>query len=340
MCLNIHKQSSFRERFSREVSCRYVIARYPLTLDVRDVLKSAATFGPVESHQIFQQSGQVMVKYQAMDSAVTAYGATVPGPIYFSVGNSSKDLVMSFTHRMERVKLITFHQPALTDTNLKVATNPLPEFRVPDLASASPPATVPSTRHPHLPLYMPDEHVPTDHASTPWLHQIVRFTPSAPDSPQTISPSRPSLTHFLHFHHIQPKPPAHTGNTLHALLHSDSYSMQIHQHITTICAGKHLLLQLLNVATLTSMHAILLLSVIAKTLPPARSDLLSLDSHYWPCPSSTSQRYSTPDAKRSLSRIRLPHDVTLRAYASSSTTLPLQHCHLSRYTPTADFPHS
>ena len=113
MCLNIHKQSSFRERFSREVSCRYVIARYPLTLDVRDVLKSAATFGPVESHQIFQQSGQVMVKYQAMDSAVTAYGATVPGPIYFSVGNSSKDLVMSFTHRMERVKLITFHNPAL-----------------------------------------------------------------------------------------------------------------------------------------------------------------------------------------------------------------------------------
>ena len=75
----------FAKGLSREVSPPYVIARDPPTLDVRDVLKSASTYGPVDSHQVFQQSGQVMVKYQALESATTAYGATMPGPIYFSL---------------------------------------------------------------------------------------------------------------------------------------------------------------------------------------------------------------------------------------------------------------
>ena len=145
ICVSAHTNNRvFAKDFSREVSPPYVTARYPPTLDVRDVLKSAATFGPVESHQIFQQSGQVMVKYQALDSAITAYGATMPGPIYFSSGNSSNDLIMSLSDRMERVKLIAFPQPALTEANLTAATEPVPEFRVPDIASVSHPATVPS----------------------------------------------------------------------------------------------------------------------------------------------------------------------------------------------------
>ena len=63
ICVSAHTNNRvFAKDFSREVSPPYVIARYPPTLNVRDVLKSAATFGPVESHQIFQQSGQVMLK--------------------------------------------------------------------------------------------------------------------------------------------------------------------------------------------------------------------------------------------------------------------------------------
>ena len=145
ICVSAHTNNRvFAKDFSREVSPPYVIARYPPTLDVRDVLKSASTYGPVESHQVFQQSGQVMVKYQALESAATAYGATMPGPIYFSSGNSSQDLVMSLTDRLERVKLITFPQPALTEANLTAAASPLPDFRIPDIASASHPTTVPS----------------------------------------------------------------------------------------------------------------------------------------------------------------------------------------------------
>ena len=145
ICVSAHTNNRvFAKDFSRGVSPPYVMARYPPTLDVRDVLKSAATFGPVESHQIFQQSGQVMVKYQALDSAITACGATMPGPIYFSSGNSSNDLIMSLSDRMERVKLIAFFQPALTEANLTAATEPVPEFRVPDIASVSHPTTVTS----------------------------------------------------------------------------------------------------------------------------------------------------------------------------------------------------
>ena len=145
MCVSAHTNNRvFANDFCREVSPPYVIAWYPPTLDVRDVLKSAATLGPVESNQIFQQSGQVMVKYQALDSDITAYGATMPGPIYISSGNSSNDLVTPLSNRMERVKLIAFPQPALTEANLTAATEPVPEFRVPDIASVTHPATVPS----------------------------------------------------------------------------------------------------------------------------------------------------------------------------------------------------
>ena len=145
ICVSAHTNNRvFAKDLSREVSPPYVVARYPPTLDVRDVLKSAATFGPVESHQIFQQSGQGMVNHQALDSAITAYGAAMPGPIYFSSGNSSNDLVMSLSDRMEHVKLIAFPQPALTEANLTAAMEPVPKCRVPDIASVSHPASVPS----------------------------------------------------------------------------------------------------------------------------------------------------------------------------------------------------
>ena len=51
---------------------------------------------------------------------------------------------MSLTDRLERVKLITFPQPALTEANLAAAASSLPDFRIPDIASAPHPTTVPS----------------------------------------------------------------------------------------------------------------------------------------------------------------------------------------------------
>ena len=134
----------FAKDFSREMSPPYVNARYPPTLDVRDVLKSASTYGPVESQQVLQQCGQVMVTYQLLESADTAYEATMPGPIYFPSGNSSQVLVMSLAERLVRLKPITLPQPALTAANLTAATSPLPDFRIPDIVSASNLTTVPS----------------------------------------------------------------------------------------------------------------------------------------------------------------------------------------------------
>ena len=51
ICVSAHTNNRvFPKDFSREVSPPYVIARYTPTLDVRDVVKSASTPGPVECH--------------------------------------------------------------------------------------------------------------------------------------------------------------------------------------------------------------------------------------------------------------------------------------------------
>ena len=240
VCVSAHTNNRvFAKDFSREVSHPYVIASYPPTLDVRDVLKSSSTYGSVESHQVFQQSGQVMVKYQALESAATAYRATMPGPIYFSSGNSSQDLVMSLADRLERVQLITFPQPALTG-----ATSPPPHlhcqvFRYQTSPLPHTPPACHRPRHPRHPFYRPYDHVPDDYTSTPRLLESVRFTPSAPHPPHAVGLSRPRLTRFLQLHGIRPTPTAHTTNVLHALLHTHSYTMQVHQHITAVCVGTH-----------------------------------------------------------------------------------------------------
>ena len=134
----------FAKDFSRQVEPPYAIARYPPTLDVRNVLKSASSFGPAESHQVFQYSGLLMVKYQATQSAATAYGATMPGPIYLTSGSADKDIAISHTDRMEKVKLISLPQPVLNETNFAAATSDLPEFHIGGIASAAHPSTVPS----------------------------------------------------------------------------------------------------------------------------------------------------------------------------------------------------
>ena len=145
ICVSAHTNIRvFAKDFSREVEPPYAIARYRPRLDVRDVLKSASSFGPVESHQVFQQSGLLMVKYQAVQSAATAYGATMPGSIYLTSGNADGDITISLTDRMEKVKPISLLQPVLNETNLAAATSDLPEFHIPHIASAAHPSTIPS----------------------------------------------------------------------------------------------------------------------------------------------------------------------------------------------------
>ena len=145
MCVSAHTNARiFAKDFAREVEPPFSIVRFPPTLDTRDVLLSAAAFGPVEDHQIFQQSGLVMVKYQATQSAVASYGATLPGPVYFSSGNTSKDVNMSLVDRLEQVRLAPLPDPFLNEANLAAATNALSEFQMPDINSAHTPSPVPT----------------------------------------------------------------------------------------------------------------------------------------------------------------------------------------------------
>ena len=145
MCVSAHTNARiFAKDFAREVAPPFSIVRFPPTLDTRDALLSAAAFGPVEDHQIFQQSGLVMVNYQATQSAVASYGTTLPGPVYFSSGDTSKDVNMSLADRLEQVRLAPLPDPFLNEANLAAATNALSEFQMPDINSAHTPSPVPT----------------------------------------------------------------------------------------------------------------------------------------------------------------------------------------------------
>ena len=94
--------------------------------------------------------------------------------------------------------------------------------------------------------------------------------------------------------------------------------MQMYQHMTAICVGTHRLLQILNHATLATLHAMQLMSVFAQTLTPARSGMLSPDPRPWRCPRTTPQKYSATDANRSVSRIHPHHGAPPHAYVNNT----------------------
>ena len=71
----------------------YVLSHFPATTAIAENLRSAATFGPVETHRLFQQLGVLLVKYRSYQSANVAYGESLPGPIYFTSGTSDLDRV-------------------------------------------------------------------------------------------------------------------------------------------------------------------------------------------------------------------------------------------------------
>ena len=156
----------------------------------------------------------------------------------------------------------------------------------------------------------------------------MRFTPSTPGPAHR--PSRPSLTQFLCYHDVRPTPTAQTTNALHPLLHSHSYSMQIYQHMTTICVGTHRLLQILNYATLATLHAVSL--CLAAILFPTPTPMLLTRTGY---PTGECQNFSTErhaprettatHAHRSLHHVT-PPQVDERAITpdtSDATTPPL-----------------
>ena len=116
---------------TRTVAPPHTLIRFPLTYAVTEILHSAATFGPVQSHQLFQQSGILLIKYQAVSSARASYGATLPGPVYFTSCTPDNDILESLDQRLRTVALSDLPAPAFNEVNLAVAgtTAPLAPFQ-------------------------------------------------------------------------------------------------------------------------------------------------------------------------------------------------------------------
>ena len=70
---------------------------------------------------MFQQSGMLLVKYQASTSATTAYGATLPGPVYFTSGTTEHDSLLTVAERLEHLRLSELPNPIVNAKNLAVA---------------------------------------------------------------------------------------------------------------------------------------------------------------------------------------------------------------------------
>ena len=136
ICVSTHTQQRvFAKEVAKVVEPPYILVRFSPIFSVKDVLKSAASFGPVASHQLFQQSGILLVKYQSPDSAALAYGATLPGPPYFTSGNADQDTSISLAEHLRREDLAAMPPPKLNEANLAAAA--LPDLALPEIASDS-----------------------------------------------------------------------------------------------------------------------------------------------------------------------------------------------------------
>ena len=68
ICVSAHTQQRvFAKEVAKVVEPPYTLVRFSPTFSIKDVLKSAASFGPSESHQLFKQSCILLVKYQSPD---------------------------------------------------------------------------------------------------------------------------------------------------------------------------------------------------------------------------------------------------------------------------------
>ena len=105
------QQRLMAKEVSRVVSPPYALVRYPPTFSVTKILRPAAIFGPVDSHQLFQQSRILLVKFQSTTSASASYGATLPGPVYFTSGSADADTSEDVCRRFQRVTFLAASRP-------------------------------------------------------------------------------------------------------------------------------------------------------------------------------------------------------------------------------------
>ena len=113
------------QEVNRTVAPPYTLARFPPTFAVPEIFRSAATFGPVDSHQLFQQSGILLIKFQSDQSARASYRATLPGPVYFSSGGDN-DTTETIADRLKAIPLSKLPPPVLNAENLFAADGDAP----------------------------------------------------------------------------------------------------------------------------------------------------------------------------------------------------------------------
>ena len=150
------QQRLMAKEVSRTVTPPYTLVRFPPSYANPEIMRSAATFGPVQRHQIFQQSGILLIRYQSDVSARASYGVTLPGPVYFTSGNPENDTTEGLTQRLSAISLSGLPLPVLNEHNLAaVAGSTVPPFNVPDIrtrGSASPvPSAIPEASAPVSP---------------------------------------------------------------------------------------------------------------------------------------------------------------------------------------------
>ena len=114
----------------------HALVRFSPAFSLVEVLKSVATLGPVHSHQLFQQGGLLLVRYQSSESAYLAYGATLAGPIFVTSGTYDLDLTDSISQRLEWLSLPSLPPPSLKESNL-AALAPMAPFHLPEIVGPS-----------------------------------------------------------------------------------------------------------------------------------------------------------------------------------------------------------
>ena len=107
---------------------------------MEDVLKLVSIFGPVGNHQLFQQAGTLLIQYQGDTSADTAYGATLPGPVYLTSGTPARDAALTLEQRLASLDLASLASPDLNESNLATIPTALTGFDIPDF---TPPVNAP-----------------------------------------------------------------------------------------------------------------------------------------------------------------------------------------------------
>ena len=122
----------------RAVQPPYALVRFSPSFAVEDVLKSLSIFGPVENHQLFQQAGTLLIRYQADASAETAYGATLPRPVYLTSRTPARDAALTLEQRLASLDLASLPSPDLNESNLATIPTALTPFDIPDF---TPPMT-------------------------------------------------------------------------------------------------------------------------------------------------------------------------------------------------------